>query len=132
VKTKKRTHKIALILLWDKHFILKWSLLLIILSDAKTELTLVSCDDRIQLYWECTNSTLPSILLESIWSKLFKIMYSGIPIQYTSVYDYSRRNGTLHQITEINVINSKVLMQGKLLRGVRIFCTVVYSLWVEK
>ena len=59
-------------------------------------------------------------------------MYSSIPIQYTSVYDYSRQNGTLHQITEINVVNSKVLMQGKLLRGVRIFCTAVYSLWVEK
>jgi len=26
-----------------------------------------TCDDRIQLYWECTNYTLPSIELESIW-----------------------------------------------------------------
>ena len=26
-----------------------------------------TCDFRIQLYWECTNSTLPSIVLESIW-----------------------------------------------------------------
>ena len=25
-----------------------------------------TCDVRIQLYWECTNSTLPSIVLESI------------------------------------------------------------------
>ena len=30
-----------------------------------------TCDDRIQLYWECTNSTLPSIVLESVWFKLF-------------------------------------------------------------
>ena len=35
--------------------------------DIKTELTLVV---RIQLYWECTNSTLPSIVLESIWKYL--------------------------------------------------------------
>ena len=28
-----------------------------------------TCDDRIQLYWECTNSTLPSIV-ESIWFSL--------------------------------------------------------------
>ena len=26
-----------------------------------------TCDDRIQLYWKCTNSTLPFIVLESIW-----------------------------------------------------------------
>ena len=26
-------------------------------------------DDRIQLYWECTNSTLPFIVLESIGCK---------------------------------------------------------------
>ena len=29
-----------------------------------------TCDVRIQLYWECTNSSLPSIALESIWLKL--------------------------------------------------------------
>ena len=29
-----------------------------------------TCDDRIQLYWECTNSTLSSIVLESICDEL--------------------------------------------------------------
>ena len=31
-------------------------------------ITIITCDVRRRLYWECTNSTLPSIVLESIWS----------------------------------------------------------------
>ena len=42
--------KIALILLLEKHFILKLSLLLIILSGTKTELTLVTTE------YNCTES----------------------------------------------------------------------------
>ena len=38
-----------------------------------------TCDDRIQLYWECTNSTLPSIVLEFIWLLLYFLtcFYAG-------------------------------------------------------
>ena len=41
-----------------KKFILKLSRILIILSNTKTKLTR---DVKIQLHWECTNSTLPCI-----------------------------------------------------------------------
>ena len=30
-----------------------------------------TCDVRIHLYWECTNSALPSIVLESIWYRVW-------------------------------------------------------------
>ena len=63
-KQKKRTHQIELTLLQDKHFILKWSLL--INNFVGHKYWIDTCDVRI-LYWECTNSTLSSILLESIW-----------------------------------------------------------------
>jgi len=33
---------------------------------CRTQNWIDTCDVRIQLYWECTNSTLPSIALESI------------------------------------------------------------------
>ena len=38
-----------------------------ILSDTKTELC--TCDDRIQLYWECTNSTLIN------WNMIYEIWW---------------------------------------------------------
>ena len=39
-----------------------------------------TCDVRIQLYWECTNSTLPSIVLDTIWFKCIVVnqIYSSV------------------------------------------------------
>ena len=51
-------------LLYCKIFVLKLSLLLIFFETKKYKLTR---HVRIQLYRECLNSTLPSIVLESIW-----------------------------------------------------------------
>ena len=34
-------------------------------------LTLVNCDVRIQLYLECTNSTLPSLVLDNLFGDIF-------------------------------------------------------------
>ena len=61
----------------DKLFILKLSLLLIILSDTIHKSWIHTCDVRIQLYWEWTNSTVPSIVQESIkkWLKNFGIRF---------------------------------------------------------
>ena len=42
-----------------------------------------TCDDRFQLYWECTNSKLPSIVLESICSDQYFIRVS--PVQNNTV-----------------------------------------------
>ena len=69
----------ARILLKNKHFILKLSLLFIILSDTQT-------DVRIQLYWDCTNSTLPSVVLESIcFYPIISIDFPVVEIQITFV-----------------------------------------------
>ena len=47
-----------------------------------------TCDVRIQLYWECTNSTLPSILLKSIWcSRRFRLLFKGC-ISFQDLVDY--------------------------------------------
>ena len=41
-----------------------------------------TCDVRIQLYWECTNSTLPSIVLESIWIIPISKQYKAFSVAF--------------------------------------------------
>ena len=58
----------ALISLKDNHFSLKISLLFNVLSDRKFEWTLMTFK---QLYWKCTHSVLPSIVLDNyLWKTI--------------------------------------------------------------
>ena len=52
----------------DKPFSLKISILFIVLSDRKFELTLMTFK---QLYWKCTHSVLPSIVLDNLFGEIY-------------------------------------------------------------
>lgn len=60
------------------------------------------CDIRVQVYWECSNSTLSSIVLESVWilTTQFEVNKSIIHIYYI-VYIHCEENsgfGILGQV----------------------------------
>ena len=62
VKTENKDH-IKLHLFYCK-ITLYFKIITIIDNFVGLKNSIDTCDDRIQLYWECTNSTLPSIVLE--------------------------------------------------------------------